>query len=441
MLCEKVENSFYRLLADNITDQGFSNLKDEIEFLDFIALFKLNGLHDRLSSFSLYNPYRENFYSMISIDSETVTYKEANSKPVIRTFKQVEQWLIITPNDNYLFEINPILDGYLTWRIHLTFCTVEGIILKSQHTSIGKKLTQKATGDWKQDRLCLIKKIDDYILSVPDILEEFLEPLDIYHGLQIYKFEHTVGTTLVAKKDDVFRSEVIRLTTSSGNLGNFYQSIDDWILTDAKEFRRVANVFNSLLLSKSYYLKMYDAFYFKSYFRQSLIIEFTCSGEEQECIEIFLKELEKVLLDKVLNDQASYNYVAHSKFYGQVLQLRYFDIPDRHHIKIQIGETEVLSCFGGGRAETKIRSYIDSAVKKNQTEFTKIFEENHKEFKKEKIGPYAPVSIMYDEKKYLRVTHCWNCKNDIDSLNFALCEYCSGIVCFCGACFCSHTGY
>ena len=429
------------MVAGTITDQGFSNLDDELEFLDFLALLELNGLHHRLSSFSLYNPHHDKYFDIISIDGGTVIYKEANSKPTTRTFQQIQHWLVIVPDDISVSDIQPSLDDYLSWRIHLSFCTVEGLILQARAIKLGKNFSQKATMDWKQDRLNLIQKIDDHILSEPDTLENFLELIDTYHGLQIHKFEHTSGTTLIAKTDDYFRSEVLRSHVCSEDFDNFYRSIDDWVLEDESRFRRVADSLDSLLLSKSYCLKTSDAFHFKSYFRQILIFEFTCSGELQECYSRFLNELEKILLDRVLNHEASYDYVAQSKSYGSVFQLKYFDLSDRHHIKINLGESEVVSCFGEGKAEPRIRSYISDTIERHQAEFREIFENNHKEFKQGKIGAYAPVSITYAEKSYVRMTHCWNCKNDIDSRNFALCDSCSGIICFCGACFCAHTGY
>ena len=429
------------MITVTITDQRFSNLDDELEFLDFLALLELNGLHDQLSSFSLYNPNHDKYFDIISIDGGRVTYEEANSKPTIRTFEQIKDWLVIIPDDISISDIQPSLDDYLSWRIHLTFCTFEGIILQARDLILRKNFSQKATTDWNQDRLNLIQKIDEHILSRPDILENFMELIDTYHGLQIHKFEHSSGTILVAKTDDYFRSEVMRLNAGSGDIGNFYQSIDSWVLESESRFRSVADVLVSPLLSESYCLKTSDAFYFKSYFRQILIFEFSCSGELQECSAKFLKELEQILLDRVLNHEESYDFVAHSKSYGRVLQLKYFDLPDRHHIKINLGGSEVFSCFGEGKAEAKIRSYIGDTIEKHQTKFREIFENNHKEFKQGKLGAYAPVSITYAEKRHIRMTHCWNCKNDIDSLNFALCDSCFGIICFCGACFCAHTGY
>ena len=38
--------------------------------------------------------------------------------------------------------------------------------------------------------------------------------------------------------------------------------------------------------------------------------------------------------------------------------------------------------------------------------------------------------------KYIRQTHCFNCKKDINSQQYDECVDCKGIVCSCGSCFC-----
>ena len=38
--------------------------------------------------------------------------------------------------------------------------------------------------------------------------------------------------------------------------------------------------------------------------------------------------------------------------------------------------------------------------------------------------------------KEIKKTHCWNCKEDINSQQWDTCEVCRGIACSCGACFC-----
>ena len=43
----------------------------------------------------------------------------------------------------------------------------------------------------------------------------------------------------------------------------------------------------------------------------------------------------------------------------------------------------------------------------------------------------------YKIEKPVRETHCFNCKEDINSQQWEVCDNCRGIVCSCGSCFCS----
>ena len=47
------------------------------------------------------------------------------------------------------------------------------------------------------------------------------------------------------------------------------------------------------------------------------------------------------------------------------------------------------------------------------------------------------TNIKKEEKnnKEIKKTHCWSCKEDINSQQWDTCEVCRGIVCGCGACF------
>ena len=48
------------------------------------------------------------------------------------------------------------------------------------------------------------------------------------------------------------------------------------------------------------------------------------------------------------------------------------------------------------------------------------------------------TNIKKEEKnnKEIKKTHCWSCKEDINSQQWDTCEVCRGIVCSCGTCFC-----
>lgn len=43
-------------------------------------------------------------------------------------------------------------------------------------------------------------------------------------------------------------------------------------------------------------------------------------------------------------------------------------------------------------------------------------------------------------RRWPRRTHCWSCKGPLSSGDFAVCERCGGMQCYCGACFCNYVG-
>jgi len=45
-----------------------------------------------------------------------------------------------------------------------------------------------------------------------------------------------------------------------------------------------------------------------------------------------------------------------------------------------------------------------------------------------------------ETNKPVRYTHCFQCKKNINSQQWEVCDGCKGIVCSCGSCFCSWEG-
>lgn len=411
-------------------------MDDELEFLDFLALIEVNGWHDRLSCFSLYDPERDKYFSFIKIGKGNVRYKLPNSNSTLRSFQQLQHWFVIILDKALISEIQPFFEDHLSWKIHLTYSIAEGVVLEAKNSQIEKKFLQKITTNQKQDRLDMIQEIDTYIISKPRIFQEFSELIDNYHGLKIYRFKHFSGVAFMAATDDFLHFKIINSNDEFQYFEKLYQNIDMWVLEDEDRFNSIAHALDTPLSTKTYYLEGADEVFFKSYFDQEKILEFSCSGRFQECFEHFSKELEKTLIDKVLIDKELYDFVAESNSYGSVLQLQYIDFQDQHHVKIKIGETEVVSCFGEGKAEPNSRLYIDDAIEKNLIKFREVFEDNHRDFNQSRFSNYNSNSIIYVEQKYVRMTHCWHCKNNIDSRYFPGCTSCSGIICFCGACLC-----
>ena len=63
--------------------------------------------------------------------------------------------------------------------------------------------------------------------------------------------------------------------------------------------------------------------------------------------------------------------------------------------------------------------------------------ENHQNFLKGKGLPYRGVVAVNHKKKH-RLTHCYACKDSLDSEINSLCAACKWIICGCGACGCGY---
>ncbi len=51
------------------------------------------------------------------------------------------------------------------------------------------------------------------------------------------------------------------------------------------------------------------------------------------------------------------------------------------------------------------------------------------------------IENITKNNEQLRRTHCFHCKENINSQQWDTCHYCKGIICSCGSCFCSWEGY
>ena len=53
----------------------------------------------------------------------------------------------------------------------------------------------------------------------------------------------------------------------------------------------------------------------------------------------------------------------------------------------------------------------------------------------------SSVSDYSNSQANRRVTHCFKCKAELNSVDFSFCKKCKWIKCFCGACGCSYDGF
>ena len=84
--------------------------------------------------------------------------------------------------------------------------------------------------------------------------------------------------------------------------------------------------------------------------------------------------------------------------------------------------------------EQKTGIFIKDILK---NDLTKIDENILKKYKS-KIDTFVKELTNRLKKE---ITHCWQCKEDLDSMNFEICSQCKGIKCECDACFCGWVDY
>ena len=80
---------------------------------------------------------------------------------------------------------------------------------------------------------------------------------------------------------------------------------------------------------------------------------------------------------------------------------------------------------------------------KNSENIRKIIEENHKRFLKEKgiSNPERASTFYPNDKRKKRTTHCYDCKDPLNSFDDLSCKACKWILCSCGACGCGYMRY
>ena len=104
-------------------------------------------------------------------------------------------------------------------------------------------------------------------------------------------------------------------------------------------------------------------------------------------------------------------------------------------------------------ARTLLKEFRDNSMEnlknevreflKNSENIRKIIEENHVRFLKEKgISISETLGTFYpNDKRKKRTTHCYDCKDPLNSFDDLSCKACKWILCSCGACGCGFERY
>ncbi len=112
--------------------------------------------------------------------------------------------------------------------------------------------------------------------------------------------------------------------------------------------------------------------------------------------------------------------------------------------------------WGGTNRKLGLLIYDPSTQKDVASDKVRLFKVNDKKagtFKKdivklkitectieELIALKSAINEYSELKKTQRVTHCYQCKSHLDSVDFSICNICNWIKCSCGACGCGYGG-
>lgn len=137
----------------------------------------------------------------------------------------------------------------------------------------------------------------------------------------------------------------------------------------------------------------------------------------------------RVFIDFIDSTQLTYK--------GLKLEIFYFG--DDLHGEIKSGKKILFSCKEE-KDFNKLYLQLQNWIETNEEEAKRAIGEIHK-IHLEKNGIDCPDAINISLKKKsnrFRATHCWACKHPIDNTTLYECNFCSWIICFCGACGCGY---
>jgi hypothetical protein len=415
-------------------------MDDELDFLEFLGLFNLLELEEKLSDFTLYNPNSDEEFEFVLIEGRDVTYRKENSSNTYRQVNDLKEWIVICPKQSKILSSRFNFENYKGFKFSVSH-SGKLAALKCYNVNYDKFFVAEVDLDLLQSYEKLKVMIDNFILSDHKITLSFSNQKEDYLGFEIFQFDHSKGSRLFAISKDSYPETIITDDVLGSNKTRLYSKVDEEVLSDINHFKFAADKIEDFLNCQTLHVKTIERHNFKTFLQFRLIHQSSGEGKFEKLKSLHLKQVEEYCRDRALKDDDFFELVAQEKSYGGVLTAQFVNFRNKHLIKIFLNKLEILSEIDDGPAESKLRAYVDQVKVKYFSKIREILEENHRKFKERAIGPHAPISISYDEKRYIRLTHCWNCKNDIDSLNFYTCNECTGIICFCGACFCSHTGY
>ena len=415
-------------------------MNDELDFREFLGLYDLMDIKEKLFEFTLYNPDSDLEYDFISVEEKNVSYVDQDHNKITKQIYDLQELKVICPENSKILTSKIKFDDYKNFKFSVSH---SGKLpsLKYSDFKLKKYFEVEVIIDIETSLIELKEIVDDFILSEKSLMFSMSSKKENYLGFEIFHFEHIKSDKLIARKIESFSEYIIIENISESGTTRLFNKIDSVVLSSIKHFKLCSDKIEDFLNCQSMYIKTIDGHHFKSFLQNEIIVETSGNKDFETIKSLHFKKVEDYCVKRAFEDDSFLNLISEEKSYGGVLIAQFFNFSDKHFIRINLDDLEVFSEIGDGNAEQKIRLQIDKIKENYASKIKEIFERNHKKYKLATLGPQASSSISYKAQPYNRFTHCWKCKNYIDSLNFYTCNECSGIVCFCGACFCSNTGY
>lgn len=411
-------------------------MDDELDFLEFLGLIRLMNIDEAISEFTLYNPNTDDEYDFISINDNFINYRNDDSGVIKRQINDLREWIVICPRQSEILSSKLTFENYKGFKFSVSYSR-DLPTIKCFNSDLQQSFEVEVDIKPDHSHKRLKDRIDNFILNDEDILLSFSDKKEDYLRFKIFQFQHAAGTRLIAK----FKGKTITDDVSEISETQIYHKIDKEVLSDINLFQFSAETVEDELNCRTLYLKTTNLHNFKTFSQFKVIHESSNGGAFEEIKALHLQQVDDYCLDRAVTDHEFFERISFERFYADVLKVQFVNLKNKHYVKVFLEDSEILSELGDGPAEKKLQTYLGKVKSSHSARIGEIIEENHRKFKVRNVGSFAPILISYDEKRYVRMTHCWSCKSDIDSLNFYTCDECTGIICFCGACFCSHTGY
>ena len=358
-------------------------LDDELEFLEFMGLYLLTGQTEDLNAYKLYNARSDEEFDFLEVNEFEVKYFLNERKISTRSISQLADYIVIAPKDSNLIKLKPSFKAFFGFNFFISYDDAPIFTAKSFIT---------------EEKASFSRVLNN--IKLDDIFEELKKDIIDY-----IRHDH-----------DAFCRNADNLNLSP-EFESFLLEIDN---------QKIIRTYSHTLAERT---------------DDKLISETVSDFTKEEAIELHCHKL----ISHLLKSEGSYHRLLYrlskSETFLDVIRTQTLEIGTHHHLRIKFESNVVVDKISTGPAEQSLEIALQDIRQKYNLRLREILEEKHAKFLASNSQDALLPSISYENKQYFRQTHCWNCKKNIDNIDFATCNHCRGIICFCGACLCGFSSY